>query len=340
VEVEKWIEINKNYHVKYYNDTSIGKFSLAFLSKVWADIKNGDVINIQYIFSTTTVAALVYARAFNKPILLTPRGSLCKWCLLQGSKYKKLWLFSFIKPFANSVVWHSTSNQESKDILSIYPKAKIYMIPNGIDYYNYQLHGKISSQYFTKYFFCKDTAPLGKVVVSMGRICKVKGFDILINAFARVLKYYPNSKLIIAGTDEGIRSDLYSQIHRLKLNSEIFIIDAIYGEEKNNFLANADLFALPSHSENFGNVYLESLASGTPIVASTNTPWSDVEINKCGRWVGNDVKEFSDAIVEVLGEDRDTMKENSQIFAKKFDWSTVSHNYKKILEATYNRWDR
>ena len=103
-----------------------------------------------------------------------------------------------------------------------------------------------------------------------------------------------------------------------------------------DFLANADLFVLPSHNENFGNVYLESLATGTPIVASLGTPWSEVEECDCGKWVENSIEKTSKSIIEMLERDREEMRENSMRLASKYDWSSVALQFKKVFEEMKN----
>ena len=70
-------------------------------------------------------------------------------------------------------------------------------------------------------------------------------------------------------------------------------------QEKVDFFVNADLFVLPSHNENFGLVYVEALAAGTPVVASKNTPWEEVEDANCGKWVNNCVVETAKAMIEM-----------------------------------------
>jgi glycosyltransferase involved in cell wall biosynthesis len=166
----------------------------------------------------------------------------------------------------------------------------------------------------------------------MGRLQKKKGFDILIDSFFETLKSFPNSILLIAGGDEGEEETLKSQIKSLNLENNVFLIGAIEGQEKIDFLANADLFCLPSHNENFGNVYVESLATGTPIVASKMTPWSEVEDYDCGKWVKNSIVETSKAMNAILKKDREMMKITSKKLAFKYDWKNVAEAFKKIVE--------
>lgn len=112
----------------------------------------------------------------------------------------------------------------------------------------------------------------------------------------------------------------------------MFFIGEVSGQDKVDLLANADLFVLPSHSENFGNVYIESLAAGTPIVASLNTPWQEVEEADCGKWVANTIEDITKAILELLDKDRELMRVNSKAFAKKYDWKNIAVQFKELFE--------
>jgi glycosyltransferase involved in cell wall biosynthesis len=139
--------------------------------------------------------------------------------------------------------------------------------------------------------------------------------------------------LLIAGKDVGEKKQLVEIIDQNKLEDKVFFVGEVSGEDKITFLANADLFVLPSITENFGNVYIESLAAGTPIVASTGTPWSKVEYADCGKWVNNSVDDTSLAMLEMLKKDRETMKENSRKFAKEYDWKNIAIQFKGVFEV-------
>lgn len=335
VEPNIWNKFTKNFYVKYYNETKIGTFSLPLFLNIWKDIKRTDVIHVQSIFNSPTPIALFFARVFNKPTLLSPRGSLGNWCLDNGSRFKQKWINWFIKPFAYKVTWHATAKQEKNEIQAIFPGVKVVIIPNGIEYDIFQNSSVLSKQEFTKKF-AKTEMETEKIVVSMGRLQKKKGFDILIDSFVKVLEVFPKAKLLIAGQDEGEKKNLLQQINKLGLSEMVFLTGAINGQNKIDFLANADLFVLPSHNENFGNVYVESLAAGTPIVASRQTPWSEVEEAGCGKWVNNNVDETANAIIEMLGKDRQKMRVNAKETAQKYDWKNIAIKFKEVFERMIN----
>jgi glycosyltransferase involved in cell wall biosynthesis len=282
IESNIWHKRETNLFVKYYNEIIVNKLSFRLLFALWKDITNADIVHIQGLFSYPVPIALVYAKLFKKRVLLTPHGTLGQWCLDSGSRFKLLWLKWLIEPFNNTTIWHATAEMEKEEILSVFHDANVKVIANGILIDEFENYTMLRPDEFMKKF-TGDEVDAERIIVSIGRLQKKKGFDILIDSFAKVLKQYPEAKLLIAGQDEGEKENLLKQIEDLGLEDKAFWVGAIGGEDKVDFLANADLFVLPSHNENFGIVYAESLAAGTPIVASTNTPWEEVEEANCGK---------------------------------------------------------
>ena len=331
VEANSWVKFNDSFFVKYYDETKIDKFSLSLFLNVWKDIKASDVVHLQGIFSTPTPTALVYAFIFRKPVLMSPRGSFCEWCLAQGSRFKKLWMTLVMNPFGNHVSWHATSEAEKEDILKLYPKSQVYVVSNGIELEAFSHVSILDKQAFARKYAEVELSP-SKIIVSMGRLHKVKGFDILIESFVEVLKHYPDVALFIAGKDVGEKEKLDALIKKHELGKSVYFVGEVSDQDKIDFLGNADLFVLPSHTENFGNVYVESLAAGTPIVASTGTPWQEVENAKCGKWVENSVQKTSEAILEMLKEDREEMRVNARALAQKYDWKNIGLQFREVFE--------
>lgn len=332
VQTGSWVGLEDGFFVKYYNELIIGKLSLSFIAGIVTDIRASNVCHIQSIFNYTTVVSIFIARSLSKPIVISPRGQLGAWCLESGSKWKQRWLSVFIKPFAKSITWHATSDQEELEIREIFGPVRVAVIPNGIETEKFSAPAKYSRKNFLSNYGIDEGEGV-KLVISMGRLHRKKGFDILIRAFQSILANYPNSILMIAGPDEGAEEGLDSLISDLRLRGRVLLIGSLEGENKREFLKQGDVFVLPSHNENFGNVFVESLACGTPIVASKNTPWESVEKYKCGRWVENNVEAVTTATLEILGGDSNDLYNKSKALAKQFDWAVVSKKFNKLFEG-------
>jgi glycosyltransferase involved in cell wall biosynthesis len=67
-------------------------------------------------------------------------------------------------------------------------------------------------------------------------------------------------------------------------------------------------------------------------VASRNTPWAEVEEAQCGRWVDNTAEATAQAMVEILGRDREQMRGNAKRLAQKYDWKNIALEFKKLFE--------
>ena len=329
-----WTAID-GFQVKYYNETIVDKISFPLLMHLKKDLALSDVVHIQAIFNTPTPAALRQAKKLNKPVLLSPRGVLGDWIMGNGNPMKKCWLKFFIKPFASYVHWHATSEQEKEEILTHYPEATVHVIPNGIDIEKIQK--EITSADKSIFEFYAKQKVEGPVIVSMGRVHAKKGYDILIKSFKLLLQDFPKALLFIAGQDEGEQRKLEQLIQKLDLKGKAFFTGPLDKKKKTNFLANADLFALPSHNENFGNVYLESIACGTPIIASTHTPWKEATEYSCGLWVENTKDDFYKAMKTVLQHPNVYTKENCLKLAYKYSWESIgqmfSDTFQKMLAA-------
>jgi len=328
----KLTKLESNLYVKYYKSITKHGMSISHILALPKYIKECDVVYLQGVFNIHSPITLFLSKVYKKKIIFSTRGALGGWCLDQGSKFKKPWLHYLIKPFLKNIVWHTTSEDEKQEVLSVFSNSKIEVIPNGIYLDEYNKFNELSKQqYIEKYTNKKNFNNIDKIVVSLGRLQRKKGFDILIKAFAKST-YIKNSILLMAGPDEGEKDNLHTLINSLNLQEKVFLIGSINGQDKVDFLVNADLFVLPSHHENFGNVYVEALASGIPIVASKNTPWKAVEEYDCGLWINNSIEETTKAMDFMLNKNSNKMKINSKKLASKFDWNNLAIDFYHVLE--------
>ncbi|NLO89188.1 MAG: glycosyltransferase, partial [Clostridia bacterium] len=117
------------------------------------------------------------------------------------------------------------------------------------------------------------------VILSAGRLTAAKDFPTLIHAFARV-RAERLARLMILGEGEE-RPNLESLVRELGLESDVSMPEFV--ENPYAYMARAAVFVLSSAWEGFGNVLVEAMAVGTPVV-STDCPSGPAEILEGGKW--------------------------------------------------------
>jgi glycosyltransferase involved in cell wall biosynthesis len=110
----------------------------------------------------------------------------------------------------------------------------------------------------------------------------------------------------------------------------------LHGEEKWQAYADADLFVLPTHSENFGMSVAEALASGTPALVSKGAPWSGLEKEVAGRWIEIGLEPLIAGLEEMLGRDIQEFKEmgnnGRNWMIKDFSWLSIGQQMSDLYK--------
>ena len=70
----------------------------------------------------------------------------------------------------------------------------------------------------------------------------------------------------------------------------------VFGAAKLDAYRAADIFVLPTLNENFGMTVAESLAAGTPVIATKGAPWAALETERCGWWIDHGVEPLAAAL--------------------------------------------
>ena len=331
IDTKEHIKQAENVFVRYYHEQLINIFSFSFLFGIFSDIKKSDVVYIQYLFHYTVLFSLLFSVFLGKKIILCPRGSFSSFTLSNKRSWlKRLWLFLFISPLKNKIIWQASSYLEKEDILFYFPKVDVKIIPDGIDVDSFSNSNKTDKKELLKKYTNKDFKNVSDVVFSMGRLHKIKRFDILINSFELYLDENKNAKLLIAGADDGVRNDLENQIKELKLEDSVFMIGLVNFSQKKELLSNCSFFSLSSDFESFGIVVSEALSCGVPVVVSDKTSWKNIERNNCGIFVKNQKEDFCTAFHQI--KERNFNSENCKEYVKdNFDWGIITKKFLTIL---------
>ena len=273
-----------------------------FLLRSIKFVRKCDIIQFSSIFFPPTLPLILIAIIYNKKILLSPRGELYESAIARKSLKKNIYL-RFIRIFQKKINFVATCKAESEIISSRFPGASsIEIIPNFIE-----VKARVLKQLNNQFVF-------------LGRINPIKNLEALIKAFAQLKNSKCDGlKLHLMGSakleyEKKYLSELNELIKFLKVKDKIFFHGHITGKEKDDILASSLALILPSHSENFGNVVLEALALGTPVIASKNTPWNVLEKYYAGYHVDNDPNSLSEAMLSILNQndiEGETMRSNA-----------------------------
>lgn len=143
----------------------------------------------------------------------------------------------------------------------------------------------------TGHFFSKAPQTRGKpILLFLGRICRMKACDILLESFAKSSLRF-EFKLVMAGPDnENIQSSLIQRARALGIAENVVWTGPLYGDEKLAALKAAELFVLPSHCETFPVAVLEALSMRLPVLISDKVNiWRDVQSSNAGLICYDDV---------------------------------------------------
>lgn len=181
-----------------------------------------------------------------------------------------------------------------------------------------------------------------KIMLFIGRIVDKKGLAYLIEAMPKIVSVCPDTHLIICG-DGPLRKDLEKIAESMGLSDAVSFKGYISKNEKQDYLHMADILVVPSIVTDSGDmeglpvVLLEGLASGLPVIATDVGGMKDaIDSGRNGFLVPQkDPRSISARAIEILNDSKlaGSLSENARISAERFDWDTISEQYKRILEG-------
>jgi glycosyltransferase involved in cell wall biosynthesis len=266
------------------------------------------IIHDNGLWLPTNHTAARVARQIGLPLIVSPRGMLTPWAMrFHGFKKRLAWLLYQRRDLQSAQVLHATSHQEAAEFRVLGLKQPIAVIPNGVTLPTEVQKSEAGSR-----------KSAGRTILFLSRIHPKKGLLDLVEAWTAVIQNsefgIQNSdmwRVVVAGGDEnGHLAEVKAEIAKLGARSreqgakrfeESFqFIGEVADEAKWDLYRNADLFVLPTHSENFGIVIAEALACGMPVITTRGTPWEDLITHRCGWWVEIGAKPLAEALNEAM----------------------------------------
>lgn len=220
-----------------------------------------EIIQLQSVWDLRYHKVAKIARNHNIPYIITPRGMLEPWSLMQKRWKKRIALFLYqMQDLNKAACIYTTAEMEAMHVRDLGVKAPVSIINNGIETDEYSCRTSVSG--------------VKKQVLFLSRIHPKKGIELLLEAWKNLHPNFPDWQLLIAGNgdDEYVES-LKGILENYGLKECAKIIPPVFGEEKHSLYCSTAVFCLPSFSENFGMVIAEALSCGVPVITTNNTPW-------------------------------------------------------------------
>ncbi|HEY8001677.1 MAG TPA: glycosyltransferase [Solirubrobacterales bacterium] len=298
-------------------------YSPALARALRETVGESDVVHIHNLWQFPQYAAHRAARDAGIPYIVSPHGALDRYLRTRGRVRKGistvLWQGEMLR---GAALIHVTTEAERDSVADLAPGVPRAVVPCGV-------HTGEFERLPPPDVFRRDRLDgyTGPVILFLGRVTRKKGVDVLIRAFAEVRRGYECRLAVVGPDDEGILPGLRRLAVDLGVGDEVCFTGPAYGDQRLAALSSAAVWALASHTENFGIAVVEALAAGCAVVTSPGVDIAaDLASANAGIVAEPSPRPFAEALLAVLTDDqrRAALRRNAQVFAGRYEWSVVS----------------
>lgn len=307
------------------------------------------IVHLHGIWSFDIHRCVVICRRWHIPYVIAPRGMLEPWSLQQKWLKKRIarWLYQD-RDLKCAAALHATAESEAEQFRKLGFKNPIIVSPNGVNVPKEDKNSTLQLQLRTR------TNPDVRRALFVSRMHPKKGVMELVEALRLCDSALKKWKVELVYTVSGDLEKEYeakvrARVKELGLEDQFIFTGALNDDEKWKAYARADLFVLPTYSENFGIVVAEALWAGVPVITTKGTPWAELESKKCGKWIdlpveGSNLCDWP-ALVSALeymmsipeDECRQMGKRGRRLVEEKYTWGAVVKKmiagYEEVLNA-------
>ena len=266
----------------------------AWLAKHVADF---DLLHIHALFSYSSLPAAFWAHRRGVPYVVRPLGTLNEWGMQNRRPRLKRLSFRMLESriIRHAALIHYTSDRERIEAESLRVTAPAAVIPNPLHESNTShCTGRLRARF--------PQLRQRPIVLFLSRIDQKKGLDLLLAAFAETRRQVPDAVLVVAGDGPpGLVDRLHADAASLGIAADVLWTGFLAGDDKDAALADADVFVLPSRSENFGIAVAEAMAAGLAVIVSDRVGiQEEISVASAGLVVQCDAGDLARAMIRLL----------------------------------------
>mgnify|MGYP006412540803 FL=1 len=272
-------------------------------------------------------------RQRNLPYIVSPHGMLEPWAF-HHLRWKKLPYYRLIEQrhLTGARALLVASKKEAQNLAKVLIHPYVKVLPIGCsDAQGVNFDSSRRQSGWTR---------RERVILFLSRLDVKKGLDLLLLAMTDDRFDWNSWRLVVVGdgTTQYVNTlKQFAADHAARLPA-IDWVGAVWGEQRWPYLQAADLYCLPTHSENFGISVLEAMHAGTPVLTTSETPWGQFR-EMDGLFISNpDAGSLTLTLTEARRrlEDTWTTKDRearSKWASENFDWDNLAPLYKRMYQS-------
>ncbi len=305
---------------------------LGFGRQLCAALYQADVAHLHEFRSYQNSVALPLMEKLDVPFVLTAQGGLPR---IMGRHVLKMLYDQIVgqRILRNAARLHALNEMEREQFIELgVEPERVAILPNGVDLEQYRSLPPVNG------FRARFGIPAGvPIVLFLARVNKIKGVEFLVSSFDLLRRVSPETVLVIVGPDDGYLPEVKRQVQALGITSQVRFTGYLDGDDKLQAYQAASVYVLPSAYEMFAITLLESLACGTPIIATDRCGLADfVRQNDLGSIVKyGDVGGLQNEITRILRRPQDVQRRagyGRQYVLDNFGWDSIAENWLKVYK--------
>jgi glycosyltransferase involved in cell wall biosynthesis len=297
-----------------------------------AAVRRFDVVHINSLYQFPSTVAAYYCCRYGVPYIIRPHGTLDPF--LFGRHRPRKWLYEVLVERRNlrgAAAVHFTTAEELELASSLGLYFRGIVAPLGVDF-------EAAPDDWERLVNTTWPELAGKeVVLFLSRINFKKGLDVLAQAFGRIRRERKDVQLVIAGPDnEGYAAKVREWLKAEGCLSSVTFTGMVQGSLKAALLKQAQLFVLPSYTENFGIVVVEAMGAGLPVVISNKVNiWREVNDAGAGVVVNTDPAQVAEVILKLLADPthgRELGERGYRLAHEHFSWESAGRQLMELYQ--------
>lgn len=302
---------------------------IRMISAIRKDIANFDIIHIHGFRGVQDVITHHYAPKYNIPYVLHGHGSIPRSVSKKGIKriFDVLFGYRIIRDASKLIAVSKEEGEHYKQMGA--GSEKISVIYNGMDIESFKNLPKYER-------FRKKYGINGRMILYLGRINKSKGIDFAIRAFSKLIEEVDDVILVIAGPDDGYKTELEKLMEKLNIRDKVKFTGHVNEDDKISAYVDADLFVhTVRYMGGVGLTPLEAILSGTPVIV-TEECGEVIKEAKCGYLVEygdiEGLKEKMKWVIENPEEGEEMVERGKWYIEENLTWDKVVRRVEEVYE--------